>query len=261
MAKFNLESCILKPLNDGMKMKIPNTFVSCVANHILQHGYYWETYTTSLINKAVKPGMNAVEIGGHIGYHSINIASHVGSGGKFWVFEANGDLTPLIEENLRINDLSTFSEVIQKGVYSETCKKTINITNDKGTTSLYHDLCDANRTLVMGHIEETIEIDCVSLDDYFKDQKIDFIKIDIEGAETDAIKGAYNLFKNNNIQMIAEWWHSMPQNLVEETFFDLLGGLGYKTYGIYPNDILTELKTYADFTNRSRYEDLYVCRA
>ena len=47
--------------------------------------------------------------------------------------------------------------------------------------------------------EQEIEVDATSLDEYFrnKSEKIDFIKIDIQGAEGAALKGMEFLDKNN----------------------------------------------------------------
>jgi hypothetical protein len=53
---------------------------------------------------------------------------------------------------------------------------------------------------------------CVSLDEYFKDKKIDFIKIDVEGGEWDVLHGAKKLMKDKNIIFQVEFhepddWH------------------------------------------------------
>ena len=56
-----------------------------------------------------------------------------------------------------------------------------------------------------------INIKTIQLDDYFKDYQgnIDFIKMDIEGSEGNAIKGMSNILqKNENIKMITEFWPS-----------------------------------------------------
>ena len=44
-----------------------------------------------------------------------------------------------------------------------------------------------------------IDVECVTLDDFFLDKKIDFIKMDIEGAEWRAFSGAVNLLRNKNV--------------------------------------------------------------
>jgi hypothetical protein len=49
----------------------------------------------------------------------------------------------------------------------------------------------------------------VKLDDYFKnlDKKIDFVKIDIEGSEYNAVFGMQGLLKENQkLKLISEFW-------------------------------------------------------
>jgi FkbM family methyltransferase len=54
---------------------------------------------------------------------------------------------------------------------------------------------------------QSIQIEVTRLDDYFKDYngKIDFIKMDIQGAEDAALQGMlYLLKKNKNLKIITE---------------------------------------------------------
>ena len=75
-------------------------------------------------------------------------------------------------------------------------------TIDPRCSSLYEPnekLLSKYQALEMMHLKNVSEIDTVSLD-YFcsknKIEKIDFIKIDIQGAELDVFKGAKNILKN-----------------------------------------------------------------
>lgn len=57
-----------------------------------------------------------------------------------------------------------------------------------------------------------IEVPCLKLDTFFEDKQIDFIKVDIEGAEWDLFEGARKLLKERNIVWQVEFhldqdWH------------------------------------------------------
>lgn len=62
---------------------------------------------------------------------------------------------------------------------------------------------------ILGHNDEYLpttnvisEIECVRLDTFFKDKKIDCLKMDIEGAELKGLKGGMNTIKNCSIILI-----------------------------------------------------------
>src|SRR5690606_18164169 len=65
-----------------------------------------------------------------------------------------------------------------------------------------------HRTYKPKEYDEEISIEAVSIDDYFgTNQKVDFIKIDIQGFEMQAIQGmTKTLEANPNVKIISEFW-------------------------------------------------------
>jgi FkbM family methyltransferase len=72
---------------------------------------------------------------------------------------------------------------------------------------------------------KTIFVKCMTLDSIAKTLKlgVDVIKIDVEGAEVEVIKGAKNLLTQHKPKLIMEVWEDNFNNVI-----DLLEGLGYK---------------------------------
>src|SRR5438309_684960 len=69
------------------------------------------------------------------------------------------------------------------------------------------------------------EYEAVSLDDYFPTERIDFVKMDIEGAEAQAILGMKNLIdRNPDFKMIPEchWSYFTLFNSSKEAIWDFL---------------------------------------
>lgn len=60
--------------------------------------------------------------------------------------------------------------------------------------------------------EQIIEV--VTLDDFVKNETISFIKLDIEGAELEALKGAKNIIKRDRPQMAICIYHK-PEDIID----------------------------------------------
>jgi hypothetical protein len=82
---------------------------------------------------------------------------------------------------------------------------------------------------------KSIKIDAIRLDDYFKNYKgrIDFIKMDIEGAEGLALEGMSNLLKKNKkVKIFTEFqpFGLATSGISPEKYLSLLLDRGYKLY-------------------------------
>ena len=66
----------------------------------------------------------------------------------------------------------------------------------------------------------------ITLDKLIVNDRVDFIKMDIEGAEIDALKGAKNVFLNNDIRCSICSYHKHDD---EKNIREILGSYGYST--------------------------------
>lgn len=76
----------------------------------------------------------------------------------------------------------------------------------------------------------------VKLDNYMKDKgPVNFVKMDIQGAEADAIKGMEGIItKNRDIKLMIEYWSAGLKNFGSdpEKFLEYFKGQGFKFYDI-----------------------------
>jgi FkbM family methyltransferase len=98
-------------------------------------------------------------------------------------------------------NLRNFNNIIpvNKGLYSENCTKKINLFSCDEHSSIY------NIQGLSYDIINTAEIELISGDNFLKNngiEKVDFLKLDLEGAEFDAILGFENSIKNGAIKVI-----------------------------------------------------------
>jgi FkbM family methyltransferase len=158
----------------------------------------YEPYETELVKKKIKKGDFVLDIGANIGYYTLIFAKLVGKKGKVFAFEPDPNNFALLTKNVEINGYKNVT-LIQKAVSNKTEKAWLYLCKDDKLDHRIYNSHDGR---------EFIEIETIRLDEYFKDNEtIDFIKMDIQGAEGRAVKGMSNfLNKNKNIKILTEFW-------------------------------------------------------
>lgn len=177
-----------------------------------------------------------LDIGANIGYHSIHFASLVPNG-KVYCFEPNALLNPLIKKNFKLNGFTNF-EIENKAVSNKNEVSSFFISNSSNTglSILTNEISQSN-----------IEVKTIYLDDYFKTQKIHLIKIDIEGAELNALKGMKQLLQTQSpyiiIELIEEQLNKFNSTCSE--VYEFLFALEYNAFLKQGNNYLkiTDTKT------------------
>lgn len=168
---------------------------------ILMFRHQWEPNETFWIVKSLKPGDTFVDVGANVGYYTIVASRIVGETGRVYAFEPDPESFAILEANVRLNGLDNVI-LEQKAV-----------SNGPGTLELF--LAEANRgdhrlyQPKHGPARESVVVEAVSLDDYFanREEKVDFIKIDTQGAEGVIFEGLMGLAATNpDMRMAIEWW-------------------------------------------------------
>jgi len=189
----------------GQKIYVDTRDIS-LAPHILLDGY-WEMWITRIIMNTIKEGMNVIEIGANIGYYSLLIASKIGDKGKLFIFEPNPNSFEILFSNIEINGFLDRVELINKAVMDKPGRISFNkLKRHHGSSSIISFTDDHLR--YWKEEAETIMVEAISLDEYFRDRdnRIDMIKIDTEGSEPYIFDGMKKLIKNNpNIIIICEF--------------------------------------------------------
>ena len=186
----------------------------------------YEPFETELVKKEIKKGDVVLDLGANIGYYTLIFAKLVGKRGKVFAFEPDPTNFSLLKKNVEINGYKNV-ELVQKAVSNKTGKIKLYLCEDnKGDHRIYnsHDG------------RQSIEIEAIRLDDYFKNYNgaVDFIKMDIQGAEGGAIQGMFNLLKKNNVKIITEFWSIGLKRfgIDSEECLKLLIEFGFKLYEV-----------------------------
>lgn len=136
------------------------------------------------------------DVGANIGSISV-LAASKGAEVKIHAFEPTKSLVSLFKENININGYGKRITLIEKAVFHK--KGTINFLLEK-TSEINHII--GKKVKKNSNITE---VETVTLDDYTEKKKltfINFLKVDVEGAELQVFQGAKNLLKNSRIGII-----------------------------------------------------------
>jgi len=159
----------------------------------------WEPLETNLVKNTIKEGDVVLNIGANIGYYTLLAARLVGPKGKVYAFEPDKTNFEIIKKNIRINNYENIIPV-NKAVLNKTGKAKLYLsTENKGSHRIYQ----------AGDSRKYVEIDVVSIDDFFKNKedKVDFILMDIEGSEAKAFEGMKKVLrKNKKVKILTEFW-------------------------------------------------------
>jgi FkbM family methyltransferase len=189
-----------------------------------------DAFEIELLKKHIKPGDTVLDIGANIGFYATILSDIVGEKGKIHCFEpdttnfAHLKKTTSSYKNIIINNKAVGPKTEKLKIYTS---KNLNVDH---------------RTYKPEEYDREIEIDAVSIDDYLTGTRVDFIKMDIQGFEMEAMKGMKETLKNNpNVKMISEFW---PYGLRKagssvRDFFILLKELNFKVEILKDNKLET----------------------
>ncbi len=106
-------------------------------------------------------------------------------------------------------------------------QKAVAATN--GEVTFFTEGADAGRLgISINGVEKSIKVQCTTIDELIMDQEVDFLKIDIEGAETDVILGSKNLHLVKNLFVEYHSFQSSHQRLHE--ILAKLSGSGFRYF-------------------------------
>lgn len=200
-----------------------------------------EKATTELFKKTVKEGDVVIDLGANIGYFTLLAARLVGPRGQVYAFEPEPKNYSYLRKNIELNN------------YNQVVASQKAVSDKNGTTQLF--ICDYDT----GHHtinkqngievysrgrevkEKSIEIETITLDNFFKDKEelIDVIKMDVEGAEALVLAGMDNILrKNKQIKMLVEFFPLLIENMgnsPQEFIHKLLEDYRFAIY-IIPED-------------------------
>ncbi len=159
----------------GLRMKGPGVFGTYIERP-------YEPEVSSALVNLIQPGWICVDIGAHIGYFTLLLAHLVGEGGHVFAFEALPENARWLRENVAINGF-TARVTVENMAVTDGQTSTIRLHAPPHYTTEWSIVRPSSD-------RRSVEIRATCLDEYFAHRpKVDFIKMDVEGAEYLALQG------------------------------------------------------------------------
>jgi FkbM family methyltransferase len=187
----------------GKKLTVP-TFDRWL--YVQLHALRWMGGDVPWLSEQIRPGMTVVDVGANIGYYTLLFADLAGPAGRVIAFEPDPDLFGAAVENVRRN-------------------------GKRDTVRLHNCALGAQAGelyLLRGHVNSgdnrlrradpesarAVAVRVMRLDDVLGAEKVDWIKIDVQGWECDVFEGMRQTLARNRetLQVCFEFWpHGIRQ--------------------------------------------------
>jgi FkbM family methyltransferase len=166
---------------------------------LFRSGVPWEQATSRLLDLILQEGMTFVDIGAHVGIHTLHGAFRVGRSGAVIAFEPTPRVFGLLQRTVRLNGIDEFCKCMDIALSSSEGLAMFHMSHCYGHNSLYR--------LPAGNEKCELEVKTATLDSLLPDiQRLDVVKIDVEGAELDVLEGMKHLLANHrDIVLIVEF--------------------------------------------------------
>jgi FkbM family methyltransferase len=209
---------------DEIAMSADGLYYTCstenqIERMILQTGV-WEPWETMTIRKLVQPGWSCFDIGANIGYFTILLAKQVGGTGSVHAFEPTtwAYLRMLGNISLNTNEAVEVIRLNKRGLLSA------NTHREEALEARFS-------ARLLAHTEPE-KIRFITVDSYCHDHciaRVDFVKIDIDGHDVEAMMGSRVTLKRCRPLVMAEFCQRLlhAHDSSVNRYIDLFTECGY----------------------------------
>jgi FkbM family methyltransferase len=180
-----------------------------------------------LINRMLRPGQVAIDIGANVGMHSVIMANRVGPTGHVVVFEPDPHPMGRLRRNMALNGID----------WVTTVEAAVSARSETRTFYLHDDSIGnfANASLVAANVGKqtaSVEMQVVSIDEWMRDNplpRVDVVKLLAQGEEYNALQGMRGLIERDRPKIFflyePSYWHRQNLELMDAVKF--FAGHGY----------------------------------
>ncbi|KSV62463.1 hypothetical protein N185_08605 [Sinorhizobium sp. GW3] len=208
---------------------------------------WYEPEEVALVQSKVKPGQTFVDVGANVGFFSL-LASHlVGPKGKVFTFEPVPETLSYLNKSISKNAFCSNVTVIE-AIVTDRHSDDLEIAFQplaEGSGSSGGSYLVSKGDLLPDHMHRKAVPADALVNFIPKGKRVDFIKIDVEGAEPLAMKGAESILVPQSPLIMSEVHPSQLQSVSKTDwrgYFDLMKGYGYTPFFFRGGELAEEAR-------------------
>lgn len=170
--------------------------------HLLLDGF-WEMGLTMHIARTVRPGMVAVDVGANFGYYTILLGALVGERGHVVAIEPAPATAALLRRSVELNGFQAFTTVVEAAAgASEAADRLLHVPpGEPKNAQLVTSPAVVESAGGTVHRVAEVRLDALLTDH----RRIDFVKIDAEGAEEAIVAGLLATLRRDRPNLVLEF--------------------------------------------------------
>ena len=204
-------------------------------------GQPYEPYLTNEIRQHLKPDTVFVDVGANVGYFTLTVAAALKGCGKVFSFEPNFDNAELLKLSIAANGFTNV-ELFQHAVADKEEYFVLETDGSNGWIKpMQQEMAVGTTDSTVGDGKEYLNgghflVKSVVLDEILADvDRIDMIKMDIEGAEPRALQGMQKLLQKHRPIIFTEFAPGMISTIshtTPEAYLQSFQDLGYTLFAV-----------------------------
>jgi FkbM family methyltransferase len=174
-------------------------FDEWVGRHYLQHGSSFDPAELEFMRTELEPGATAIDVGANVGVYAITAGLSVGASGRVIAVEADEEYLPRLQAGLERNALENTDIIVAAAGHVDGEAELI-IAAD-GAFSSIKPLVSYTGSGATRQVQER-RLD--SIWDEAGQPDVAFVKVDVEGAEVEVLRGAEQLLQRCHPALVVE---------------------------------------------------------
>jgi FkbM family methyltransferase len=197
----------------------------------------YEAEEVGFVRRALRPGDTAIDVGAHIGFFTMHMAACVGPSGRVYAFEPLDANADLLERSIAENQFDD-RVVFQRGA--------VGAASGAATLTFPHETLNSGGAYVLregtaplaGNLTKDVGI--VALDDVALRSPVRLIKMDVEGAEPQVVRGARRLIRRDRPVILSELHPTQldrASGVTAGAFLTELAAIGYRAHRLEGGEV------------------------
>jgi FkbM family methyltransferase len=186
----------------GGRLLLPSDDLSLMPELVATGTY--DSPFTAFVQRDVKPGDTVIDVGAHAGLFTLLLAYQVWESGRVIAYEPNPRMLELLRDNVTLNWLSDRIEIVPKAAAAVSGSLPFLAPTRYTMTGSLQPVEELLQTDDRVEALERIEVETEPLDVHLgRFERIDLVKIDVEGAEEQVFAGMEQLLASGAVMLVS----------------------------------------------------------